>query len=74
MNRFDGDVVQHLKDQVADRDAKDKVQEEVRAIKKSSWLQVLQKEREEKERRQEEERRARAARLAVLFEEEDVLS
>ena len=35
---------------------------------------MLQKEREDKERREAEERKARAARLAILFEEEDVIS
>lgn len=50
------------------------MQEEVRAIKKSSWLQVLEKERAEKAEREAGERKARANRLAILFEEEDVLS
>ena len=50
------------------------MQDQVNAIKKSSWLQVLEKERKERAEREELERKQRAARLAVLFEEEDVLS
>ena len=44
------------------------------AVKRSSWLKALEKEKEEKAVRETLERKARAARLAILFEEEDVLS
>ena len=50
------------------------MQKQVEAIKKSSWLQVLEKERAAKVEREAAERKQRAARLAILFEEEDVLS
>lgn len=73
-NKFDGDVVQHLKDKVSEHEVREKVQQEVEAIKKSSWLQVLEKERAAKAEREAAERKQRAARLAILFEEEDVLS
>jgi len=73
-NKFDGDVVQHLKDKVSENEVQEKVQQEVQAIKKSSWLQVLEKERAAKAEREAAERKQRAARLAILFEEEDVLS
>ena len=59
---------------MGEQDSVDKIKEEVKAIAKSSWLQVLEKERAEKAEREELERRQRAARLAILFEEEDVLS
>ena len=74
VNKFEGDVVQHLKNQADQQTAQQRIQEKVEAIQKSSWLQVLEKERKEKEERDAAERKARAARLAVLFEEEDVLS
>ena len=74
VNKYEGDVVQHLKNKVKELDKVEQVQEEVRAIKKSSWLQVLEKERAEKAEREAGERKARANRLAILFEEEDVLS
>ncbi len=73
-NRFEGDVVQHLKDQGTEIQKQEKIQDEVQAIKKSSWLQVLEKERQERAEREAAERRDRAGRLAILFEEEDVLS
>ena len=73
-NRFEGDVVQHLKDKVSEHEAQAKVQQQVEAIKKSSWLQVLEKERAAKAEREAAERKQRAARLAILFEEEDVMS
>ena len=54
-------------------DRQEKVKEEVKAIQKSSWLQVLERERLEKAQREVRERAERAARLAILFEEEDIL-
>ena len=74
VNKFEGDVVQHIKNKVGEYEVQEKIQEEVKAIKKSSWLQVLEKERAAKAEREVNERKQRAARLAILFEEEDVLS
>lgn len=74
VNKFEGDVVQHIKNKVGEYEVQEKIQEEVKAIKKSSWLQVLEKERAAKAEREANERKQRAARLAILFEEEDVLS
>ena len=47
------------------------VEAQVVAIKKSSWLEVLERERKDKAEREDAERKARAQRLAILFEEED---
>lgn len=43
-------------------------------IARSNWLQVLEREKKEKAEREAAERKARAARLAILFEDEDLLS
>lgn len=42
--------------------------------KTRSWLQILEKERQDKEDREKAERANRAARLARLFEEADISS
>ena len=41
--------MQHLKDQVKEQDQVDGKMAEVRAAKKSGWLQALAKEKEERE-------------------------
>ena len=55
--KFEGDVVQHLKDKVSEHETQAKVQQQVEAIKKSSWLQVLEKERAAKAEREAAERK-----------------
>ena len=75
MKKFDGgDVVDHLKQQATEIQKREKVAEQAAKIQKSSWLQVLEREREEKIAREAADRQLRAQRLAHLFEEEDVLS
>ena len=68
------DVIEHLKEKVAEQDKIDLVHQEVAAIKKSSWLQTLEKEKKQKAERDEREKKARAARLAILFEEDEAAS
>ena len=68
------DVIEHLKEKVQEQDKIDLVHQEVAAIKKSSWLQTLEKEKKQKNEREEREKKERAARLAILFEEDEVAS
>ena len=57
VNKFEGDVVQHIKNKVGEYEVQEKVKDEVKAIKKSSWLQVLDKERAAKAEREANERK-----------------
>ena len=42
----------------------------MRIVKKSNWLQTLAKEKQELQEREAAERKARAARLAILFDDQ----
>ena len=57
-----------------EHDQQEMARENAEKIQKSSWLQVLDQERREKIVHDKVERQGRAARLAHLFEEEDVNS
>jgi len=48
MRRAEGDVVASIKAQGAELLKREKTKKKANEIKKSSWLQVLEKEREEK--------------------------
>ena len=75
MKPFEGeDVIEHLKEKVKEGEIEDAAHQAVAAIKKSSWMQTLEKERLKKIEREEAEKKARAARLAILFEEDEVAS
>lgn len=52
MRKAEGDVVASIKAQVAELDKREMVKQKANEIKKSSWLQVLEKERQEKEDRE----------------------
>ena len=74
MVKAEGDVVASIKAQVDELNKRENIAKKAAEIKKSSWLQVLEKERQDKADREKAERQARAARLANLFEDQDVVS